>query len=322
MDNTTYEFRYLKDNHEIDIDTLVDTQKEFNTILTEIQSNHFPDTKLKIKIQAFKQGSFIIEHSIEILSTVGTTGLALWKYKEIGAKVISVFKDLLEIRKLLKGEKPTDVNQKTITTTTTNTDNSSNTTTTVVNITVNNLTINVSPEAWKEHQTNKIINKSIEKTIQALEQDTEINGFELNKIEIPEDGEKITTKILTVERDEFEELKIPNPYFDFKPEEKTEDVDKVVLNVKTIDYYPDNKSKYQFFFRDKVINAKITAPEFLETLNKGEKFGQGDILIVKLRILKKLNTITEVYENKNYEIVSVHEHKKSDVRGIQGDIFQ
>jgi len=325
-----FEFKYLKDVNDLDINTLVDTQKEFNIIINEIKNKHFPDTRIKVKIQPFKEGSFIVEQLIEIVenspSTVGSliggavyaAGSALYEHRNKIVKIIGIFKDLVEIRKLLKGEKPIDVQESRIPITTTDSNNttaidSHNNFTTVYNITVaDGGTFISSPEAWKEYQTNSKINKAIDKTIEALDKDNEINGFQVIDKTNP-------IPVINVNRAEFEGMKAPNPYLT-KPEEVIEEVNKAILHVKTIDYLPNDKSKYEFIYKEKVQKFKITAPSFLASLASGERFGKGDILVTKLKIYKKLDTAKDVYIPYKYELSEVIEIKKDNI-GTQGTLF-
>ena len=67
MANTSYEFRYLKKSHDIDLNTFLTSQQNFLTIIHEINRTSLPDASVKVKITQPRPGSFIIEHLIDIV---------------------------------------------------------------------------------------------------------------------------------------------------------------------------------------------------------------------------------------------------------------
>lgn len=46
----------------------------------------------------------------------------------------------------------------------------------------------------------------------------------------------------------------------------------------------------------------------MQKIDEGERFGKGDAIHVKMRIVKKFNHVYNAYENKSYKIVEFIEH--------------
>ena len=46
----------------------------------------------------------------------------------------------------------------------------------------------------------------------------------------------------------------------------------------------------------------------MQKINKGERFGKGDAIKVKLRRIQRCNKDYRTYENKSYKIIEFYEH--------------
>jgi hypothetical protein len=70
-------------------------------------------------------------------------------------------------------------------------------------------------------------------------------------------------------------------------------------------------SKWRFIWMGQNISASIFDENFFHKLASHEyEFGQGDALICDIEIRQELNRIINVYVNKEYRIVLVHDHQK------------
>lgn len=209
------EFKYDCDSG-VDINTLLTSQFHYAAILTEIKNFKYPDIELKIKVQGFHSGSLGIEQWIDIAAIAGQMVFSDGDY--IG-NIFKIFKEYLDIRKLLKGEKPTNV---------TNIDNSVNVT---FNISGNENALLVSQDAFNLYQKNFPMNKASIKNAEALQNDEEING-----IRVIRDSDK--SELLAIERSDFGIIALRNPYLDIDVNETK--VENAILVIKKLDVNPQS----------------------------------------------------------------------------------
>lgn len=295
MANTSYEFRYLKKSHDIDLNTFLTSQQNFLTIIHEINRTSLPDASVKVKITQPRPGSFIIEHLIDIVPV----GVFISENWDRISTLLGVLKDFIEIWKLLKGDKAEKV--------TYNNDNS-------ITIVVNGNGNTFHSDAFKIYQSNPIVNKAIFKGTTILNADKEIEGFEVKKQGEPE-------PLIHVTREELQVFQQPNKYLD-KPD-RTTDIKEATLFVKKFDVAPKKTTKFTFYYDGRPIPASIKDEQFLQRIQAGEKFGNGDSLVVDLEISKKYDEGYDTYIIDKYTVLNVRDiHRRGDNRADQGDLFQ
>ncbi len=290
-----YQFKYLGDQDYIDINTLVLSQLHFASMVTEIQKKLFPNEDIKIKIKSFKEGTFNVEHIIEILALGAFTLKPSFDY--IGT-IFSILADYLQIRKTLNGKLAKSVKEI------------ENKVEITYEINGNDNVIVIAKDAWEIFNKNQLLNTVTQKNIEALENDNEINGVEIRETQIEK-------PIISLPRDDFPKLRSPNKYLDKKTKENFEDT---ILFIKRPDLLPKNFVKWSFVHRGRPIEALITDTSFIERINNGERFGQGDALNVKLKIYLNWDSRFNTYvETGKFEVIQVHYLIK---REKQEDVFQ
>ncbi len=71
----------------------------------------------------------------------------------------------------------------------------------------------------------------------------------------------------------------------------------------------EEKYKWEFYYKNHKITAKIDDAEFFKKINSGEKFGKGDVLRVELEIFQIKDEVADVFVNHSYRILKVIEHR-------------
>ncbi|POY36421.1 hypothetical protein C3K47_11795 [Solitalea longa] len=108
-DNSTiYHFKYEGDFHSVDALTILHTQLNFISILTEIKDQIYPEVKLNIKLQGLEKGSLDVQHVVEIATVSGMFVMENYSYI---SKIFEVFGDLVKLKSFLKGEKATETKE-------------------------------------------------------------------------------------------------------------------------------------------------------------------------------------------------------------------
>lgn len=287
-----FQFRYVKDKPDVDLDTFLITQSNFKVVLDQIRLHTHPHAELKIKLHPFKKGSFISEHIIELTAA----GIFATENLDKISTLFSFLADYIDITKFLKGGKADKVKE--------NKDGSITLTFKGKNNTYHKGAVNV-------YQQNFYLNNAVVKTTRALDKDKEIDGIEIIK-----PGDK--KPLVRLGRDDFRYFNEVNDYI--KSAEKIEEEVDAVLFVKKFDVEPRKNTKFTFYYNGNPIPASIQDKSFLSKVNSGEKFGKGDSLHVGMIIYKKFSEDINNYIPYKYDIIKVKRINRAK-GGRQTDLF-
>jgi hypothetical protein len=277
-----FEFSYQGENS-IDINTLLASQFHFVASLSEIQKELYPDVDIKIKIAAFKEGSFVVQMFME------TTFLQQMFTKDsltVTNLILGSFASYIVIHKFLKGKKPQSVKE-------------------VgehyeIYTEGNNSPVIIDKRVYNIYKHNTTLSQSVQKNFEVLGNDPAIEGIDIKK-----QGSDIP--IIDIPYTDFEQLSKPNPYLD---KEQNEDVFKSeTVFIKKPNLFPEPKKAWvwSLLHKGRDIQAKIIDPEFEKLINDGLKVGQGDRLIVDLKIYYKWNEKFNTFiECNKFDIIKVH----------------
>jgi hypothetical protein len=290
-----FEFKYQGESHSIDINTLLTSQFHYAAILNEIKNNLYPDIELKIRIQSFEEGSFDINQLIEITTI---SGLFVFQNVDYISQIFRVLKAYIDIKKVLEGKKPEKIEEL-----------AENKIALVIN--GNNNTVIVDKDAFNIYQNNYQIHKALYKNAEILEHDPEIDGVKITN--------KTTNEtILDIPRSEFLDLSLDNPFLDKEINVKI--IEDAVLYIRKLEISPKRNSKWDFIYEGRKINSvPIHDDIFLNQVIEGKKFGNGDRLKARLRIIQKLDIPTGVYLDEKYEVLVV---KNIVPKNEQTEIFK
>ncbi len=278
-----FEFRYKGESHSIDINTLLVSQFQYMTILTEIKNQIDHKIELKIRIQSFERNSFDINQLIEITTV---TGLLFFENIDYINQIFKIFKSYIDIKKLLDGKKPDKIERV-----------GNNNVSLTFKINGKNNTLIVDEKAFTIYQNNYQINKAITKNGEILESDSEIEGIQIINKETNE-------KIIDISRKDFKYLLAENPYMNKETNEII--IDDAILFIRKLEILPKKNSKWDFIYDGRKINSvKILDENFLKKVREGMKFGNGDRLKGKLKIIQKLDPETGAYLDDKYELLEV-----------------
>lgn len=245
----------------------------------------YPDASVKIKVGAFKEGSFILELLSE---TTWLENLFSNDYVEVAGEVLAGFAIILKLRKLLKGKKAKEIKE-----------NKNGT----VEITISDGSkVTIKDSVFNIYQNSTVVNKAIEKNFELLERDTEIEGIKITEVK-----GKVKKEILDVNREAFEHISKPNEYLDRSQTENTLFNER--LFIKKPNLFPQKNRVWiwEFIHRGRDVKAKITDKKFLKQINNGLRVGQGDRLIVDLKVYYKFDKRFRTWiEANKFDVIKVH----------------
>ena len=64
----------------------------------------------------------------------------------------------------------------------------------------------------------------------------------------------------------------------------------------------------QFIYNGFKIQMIVKDDALMKKIDEGERFGKGDAIHVKMKIVKRYNATYKAYENKSYKIIEFIEH--------------
>jgi hypothetical protein len=144
---------------------------------------------------------------------------------------------------------------------------------------------------YNTHEVREAISKSVE----TAKEDDNVDGISITL------GEYITT----FSREEFTEY----IYNDFDeenlPEERVQEQD-AILYITSLSF--ESKNKWRFIYNGFPISITVKDDALMDAIDKGERFGKGDALHVKLKIVQKYDDNFNTYVNSSYKILEFYQH--------------
>lgn len=290
----SYTFKYDGEFKSLDALTVLHTQLNFVTIVSEIKDHKYPELKLDFKIKGLTKGSLDVHHVVEVAAISGMFVIQNYEYI---TNVFKIFSDLISIKKFLKGKKA---------------DSEKELPNGKIVIEFNGDNITVEKDAIKIYQQSPIITNSLVNTGKLLSENEDIDFIEVSE-------NKSNKKLLVINKGEFESLKEDNPYLERAVDEQV--YHQQHLYIKKPNLFPEKKKKWvwELLHRGRDIKAVISDDSLRSRVNSGLKVGQGDRLVADLKIYYKFderfNTFVESgkYEVKNViDVVSRPENGKFD----------
>lgn len=268
---------HLDGNSEIDANILSNIIGDMAKLAKLTAQNIEPDAYLKMNVTAFQNGSFQIDFSAVCEAATG-----IWSFVAgtvpVAGKIVDAIKGCFEIKKLLKGQSPKKVVDKT------------------------DKTIEVENNAGEKITVPKasaivIHNSNIDQLIvnisnSALEHNSD-GGFSIT------DSQK--EEYYTIE--DVKSLSLPLPIEDtvlckrYRLE--------ATLPIRKPDFI--GHSKWGFTYKDKMIEARIYDEGFLEQVHSGMTIKNGDFITSTLEICVDLNESGQpIPGTEKYSVIKVH----------------
>lgn len=278
-DNFLFHFG-CKEN-EVNSKTLAATLLAFTEIIEEINRDLITGKSIEVRIKPFQAGSFDVPFDIIEGAIAGVLSEHAFSIPEI----IKIYVELIRLKLNLKGEKPEKY--KEIDTGIEISNNSGN------------ITI-VDKRTFNIYNKNDRVHNAFERQFDRLNYDPAIDDVELRS--------KTNESLIAVKREEFMSLLLrdyPTAVM-IAQDAQADIVEDVFLNIFKIVF--DANHKWEFFYKGNKIAAKIMDKEFTNKILSGERFANGDILRVQLRLKRTFDKIANTFVNKSFEIIKVEEH--------------
>ncbi len=260
--------------HQIDANTLINVLLHYQNVVNEANRELSGGAKsIEMKINAMEKGSFVID-----VSVIESTLKHIFSSESVAylASLYTVVDGAHKLYKWFKG-KPVRTEEdkakaKTI---------------------IGNVEYNVTINVYNQPPVREAISKSIE----TADSDANVEGFSVDC-----GGEEPTV----FEKKDFKDY----IYTDFDeenaiPHEQEETVD-ALLTIIALNF--ERGSRWQFIYNGFKIQMIVKDDALMKKIDEGERFGKGDAIHVKMKIIKRYNPQYKAYENKSYKIVEFLEH--------------
>lgn len=281
-DQTDFKIVFDGDLHQVDANTLINSLFHITAIIqefnNEINREFSTNKKIETKINAFSEGSF--EVHLEIISGFSEAISELLTSQNIQttAAIIAGLVGVLQLKRFLKGKEPKNVEKKGDT------------------VTIegeNNARITIDKRTYNIYNHNTVVNESISKNFETLDNDPSISAFEISG-----------NKEINIPKEEFHDLARHNLLLE---ESQNIEIDhEAKLNIVKVVF--EENYKWQFYYKGNKISANISDKKFYNRIDDGERFSKGDILICELQINKIFDKTANTYVNKSYQINNVQQH--------------
>lgn len=274
MKKSVMKITFEGQSHQIDANTLINVLLHYQNIVNEASKELSGGSKnIELKINALEKGSFVID-----VSLIESAIKHLFSSESV-AYIASLYAIVDGTHRLYKHFKGRPVR----------TEEDKETAKTIIGNTEFNITIRV----YNQPPVREAVSKSIE----TANADVNVEGFSVDC------GTNEPTEF---KRESFKEY----IYDDFDTEKailnETDEVVDAVLTIIALNFEPG--SRWQFMYNGFKIQMTVKDDALMRKIDEGERFGKGDAIHVKMKIMKRYNPTYKAYENKSYKIVEFLEH--------------
>ncbi len=260
-----------------------------NDLLKEINSDLGTNKKIELSVKAYNSCCFdVYLQLVADAAAIGmTAGLFDSNNLKIAHEIIEALVSILNLKKALKGEKPKEI----------------------MDIEENRVKIEdnhgnifiLEKPVFNIFTKNEEVNDKIESLFDAVGKIPSVES-----LTIKDNANKKVFDALK-ENGDFKVLTKDNPIIESLDERFADKpVPDVVLSVFSIVF--DDTRQWEFFYEGNRVPVKLKDPDFIDNvLMRKVTLLNGDKLRCDIIIHQKFNEIAQVYENKKYSIIKVHE---------------
>jgi hypothetical protein len=253
-----------------------------STAINEINSTLGTGKEITINVKPFEEGSFEVPFELVELAVFGALNLP--NVSSIPG-VIKILKEFIDIKINLKGFPPREVKKT-------------------------NQGLSLTSQSGDVYNISRVTGDLVFNNVTINE------SFNRGLSQLQNDKELIEYSILDSKRKPIVTIK-PKELAYFTPQEdvcsvieqlesKKQKEVSATLRVHKVVF--DTTSKWGFIYKGNKISAKITDANFHEKVQRGGRFGKGDILEVLMEIHQEFDEAVGVFINKSYIIAKVLNH--------------
>lgn len=274
LDPNELQLHFRGEEHSIDANTLVNALIHYNALITVINKEYSNGAK-EITIKVNAPEKGSFILDINLVEKACN----LFSAKNLNyiSSVIDIFGAIISLFKRLKGKpaKKEDLPPQ-------------------ININITDSILNI--------YNGKVAREAMSKTFETLENDESVTGFDV-----------ITpSETISTDRTEFHELTYNE--FDSEEPELTERVSEIDANLVIVALNFEKGATWTFIHHGERFKMPVKDDALMEQIDKGQQFGKGDAIKVRMRITKRYNPEYKAFEISSRRIVAFYELIKRDYK--------
>ena len=273
--------KYDGQTNQIDANTFINSLLQISLIIQEVNKELYPEKKVNVKINALREGSFVVDIILHSSLISDITDFFSAKDGIAITSIIGTIGALISIKQFLKKEKSVVIESKGDDVTIVNGDGNK----TTVNKTVLNI-----------YNSNVTIQNALSEEFNTLNSDSNISGFEM--------FDSNDNSLCNITKDEFYDLS--EKFVDQNDDTNRKVLVTTALNIIRLPF--EKNVKWEFYYQGNKISSKMDDDEFYGKINNGESFAKGDSLEVNLEISQQFDISVNTYINKSYTVKNVIKH--------------
>lgn len=266
---------------QVDANTLITSLLHLTNIIHEVNRELQTNKKIEVKVNALKEGSFIVHIVIQASIIETITNLFTADNMDAAANIVTVAGGLYAVAQFFKGGKTEVVKTE---------DNS---------ITVKNVEGDVAiidNRVYNIYLNNEVIQKNIAEEFEEMGKDDSITGFSLL--------DKNDKPLVSIPKEDFARISELEEA-SIKPDDRI--ITKAVtLTILSLSF--ERNIKWTFIMEGIKLQAKIKDDTFVTLIDSGEKFAKGDALEAEIEIKQRFDKDANAYVNKGYVITKINRH--------------
>ncbi|MEG1913242.1 MAG: hypothetical protein RRY12_12715 [Cloacibacillus sp.] len=282
-----FKFELADDNNDIDLRTLTEGFGKYCYLMYLINNMLNDSAELDIKVEAVRPGSFEVAIKLwEYGPVLLGTALAIDSHAVIDA-MLTIYNQFLELKKHLGNEKAVSIQE------------TSGGQVIVTNGNHNNITIN-------KNTLNFYIDNNEASNVLSSGTYAVIADKSVESIKVQRKKGLETETLVDIPRSMMSVVASDNPYL--KPEEETVIKDRVKIIIRSANV--DADGAWKCIYNDQKVYVSIDDPVFNSKVkNNLERFGNKDVLIVKLEVKRIREPGTPYWKDVSYKILHVYRKK-------------
>lgn len=274
-DQNEFKLKFDGKPHEVDAAVLGASLINVTTLIQEVNQDLGTGQKIEIKVKANEPGSFLVHLALDAGQLIAPlmeqlTADNIKAAAGATTAIIGTLSALFGLRKFLKAEPPKEVSQKGDEVQIQNSDNA---------------TVITDKRTYNIYFNNPKVNDVLSKTFKTLESDPNITGFEItDEFEVP---------IFEAGREDFQPMALTSSV----PQAQTRSIiQRASLHIIKPSF--ERALTWNVVYAGNRATVLMDDEQFLARIDKGERFGKGDVLEVELKIDQVLDINVGTYINK------------------------
>lgn len=270
--NSLMRLHFEGDGHSIDVTTLVNSLTHFQCLVASANLAEGRGGKsLALKVTAVRKGSFVLDFELAepLIKTLFSSGSIAY-----AAGIVSIILGVVQVYRIFKGRPVTEDEVS------------------MVRNEFNGCTVTQVVNVYNRRESREAVSRMFEtvkgdQSVSGLDIESELHSVHFSREEFPD-----------MVYSGFDSENPDHP-------DRTVDTD-ARLEIVSLAFEP--ASRWTFLYNGNRISTVVKDDALSKKIDEGERFGKGDAIRAKLRIVQRFRTDLGVYADYSFKVVEFYEH--------------